>query len=368
MLLLLLLLNNSTPSRVGLPLCLVIGAHVDSHGNVPDEPLLQDSTEELEVEHGHVAIVEAVLEDLQRVVPVPGSTSLSGGQERVGVVRVQLVDLVVDGVVEEELTSVDQATTGEGSIGESLPVGVNLDVDVGGSTSVVARVDTREFSDAVGVGRQSSSQPSLLEVLIVSWESGEQTLSDSSRRWLLVLQTLLCIRVSSVVSRRVGSPQVDQHVLDGLTRLNVDDPYVHQEQETQFILCHVASNRVTLSVVVRSFGRLWRQDARGVADLGVLDRIAGHDLLLLVAGIDVVVFVGAVDKVLLGRQWRSSEHFLGPVALALGSVGCDCWGAVVGGSLACVECLDLFRCRWAVGWQMADGRRQTSGKGQLMDV
>lgn len=55
--------------------------------------------------------------------------------------RAYLVKLRVDSIVDEELSSVDQVTRGEGAVGVRLPLGVDLDVNMGRSAGVVSRKD-----------------------------------------------------------------------------------------------------------------------------------------------------------------------------------------------------------------------------------
>lgn len=221
---------------------------------------------------------------------------------------------------------VHQSAAGKGAIGQRSPLGVHLDVYVGSPARVVSGENGRELGHTILVGGERAPQPRLvLPLAFVTRIRREKPLSLARLRRDLILEALSRAWVTSVVARRIGHPEVNEHIWHGLARLYVNDADVHEEEETELVLCHVGPNRVPLGVVVGPLGCLWRQYARRVADTRLSDGIAGHHLLLLA----VFCLLVTIDKVLLHGQGRATQHLLRPIALAFCRQGGDCWRAVV---------------------------------------
>lgn len=75
---------NLLRTLVYRPSGLVISRLVDDDGDVTDQPLLQDTAEELNVKHGLVATDLRVLENVERVDPVSGPASAGQVLDGVG--------------------------------------------------------------------------------------------------------------------------------------------------------------------------------------------------------------------------------------------------------------------------------------------
>lgn len=175
---------------------------VDDDGNVSNQSLFEHTSQELNVKHALIATDLRVFKDVERVGPVACASTNVG--DRVGHVRPQFVDANIEIIGNEELTRVCHLSRDERAVGKRLPLRVNFGVNVGCSSGVVTWKNGREFSDAVRVGRLSSTQPRLFIVVLCARKGAEETFAMTGSLRLFVLEVWGRVRVAGVVAGGVA--------------------------------------------------------------------------------------------------------------------------------------------------------------------
>lgn len=133
-------------SRAGIVAGLLIDANSDVSQNAISRTLAKTNV-------GHERVVQVGGSILGKTILLVGQVLLL-----VGVVRVLLLDLVVEGLVEVQLAEVVGAAAGVRVVGQQGVALGGQDVDVVGAAAVVAREDGVELDDALGVGLGYAAQ------------------------------------------------------------------------------------------------------------------------------------------------------------------------------------------------------------------
>ena len=123
------------------------------------QALRDDRSHKVHIPHALVPANLGVLENVQGVLPVPGSASPRHGSEVVVDIRVHHVDSLVDVVLDKELAGMGEGLSNVGVVGEDLVVGVDSDVPVRRSTLIVTGEDRLEIHYSILVRDLGSSQP-----------------------------------------------------------------------------------------------------------------------------------------------------------------------------------------------------------------
>lgn len=134
----------------------------------------------------------------------------------------------------------------QGSVGVHGGVGVDQDVDVGGTAGVVAGEEGLELCDTVRVRRPNSAQEGLVEVACVA----AVAVSGSSD--------------TRVHAGGVAVPHLEVDIGDGVTGLDIDDLVVNQRVDTLLGLADILAD-VLAADIVGALGDIGGQDAGRVA-------------------------------------------------------------------------------------------------------
>ena len=191
---------------------------------------------------------------------------------RIGGVRGGSLDLVDQVLVPEELADVRDVATGQRPVGKHRGVLVESHVQVGGAAFVVAREDGRELGHTFVVGRLNPTQRRVVQV-------GQ-----------VVVVALVHLAVHARVgARRVGVPDVEPPVRNGLARVHVDELRLHNIHDARLILADVGPDELARHVEGAHLALRAQHGAAGGAEDVVR---VGESLSDVHARGEVVVLVG----------------------------------------------------------------------------
>lgn len=197
---------------------------VDSEGQ-PGEEAVGHAVSEQGVLHDGVDSLSGNLFAQDGVLGVGGE--LLG----VGVVGGEKLDLGDQVLVEEGLANVTSIVVhAQGLVGEQRGVGVNHDVDVGGTAGVVAREDGLELSNTIIVGQLDTTQPGVVDVGLV----GAVTVAAGNN--------------TGVDTGRIAVPHLEVDIRDRLASVDINDLVVKNDIETTLVLDDVLADILASNV------------------------------------------------------------------------------------------------------------------------
>lgn len=237
----------------------LLASGVDTDGDVADQAILNAVTEKRDADEGVVAVLAGAGQD--RVLVVGGAVQ---GLEvrRVGADGVDLGEQVL---LEEELADVLNGALAVGNTAGC--VGLDGNVDVGGTRDVVAGELGQELDHAVGVGDLDAAE----EGLVVGSTVGALLPAVKELRGIRVNA-----REGGIGPGGVAVPDGSGGTVQRLTGVDVHDANVEVEVDARLGLAEVVAVHLAVNAVGAEDG-LRGQEAGVVLDGGVLQSVAlGH--------------------------------------------------------------------------------------------
>lgn len=197
---------------------------VDSEGQPGEETVGQAVSE-------HGVLHDGVDSFSGNLLAHDGVVGVGGELLGVGVVGGEKLDLGDQVLVEEGLANVAGIVVhAQGLVGEQSGVGVDHDVDVGGTAGVVTGEDGLELSNTIIVGQLDTTQPGVVDVGLV----GAVTVAAGNN--------------TGVDTGRVAVPHLEVDIRDGLASVDINDLVVKDDIQTTLLLDDVLADILASNV------------------------------------------------------------------------------------------------------------------------